>query len=71
MTRQTFSVLMIRWPRTLMVGTVLLGVPLVIGVYVGSTYLLGRYGPVYLGVVWLFYIVVSAVRGDMRDRKKS
>lgn len=57
-----------RWPRTFLLGLVMLSVSLVIGAIALSTYVMGFKGPFYIGVAALIYTVFFAVRGDIRDR---
>jgi hypothetical protein len=39
-------------------------------VMLGAVYLLGIYGPCYIGGVGVVYLAVAAVRGDVKDQRK-
>lgn len=59
-----------RWPRTFMLGLIVLSTSLVIGALACSVYVMGIPGPFCLWAGALIYTVFSAVRGDIRDRRE-
>ena len=62
--------MMDRWPRTFLLGILLLCVAVTIALMVCAVYLLGIYGPCYLGAAGFVWVAVAAIRGDVQDRKK-
>ena len=66
---ELFPRAMARWPRTFILMTTLSIFMLVLIGMVCAVHFLGLYGPVYLGAAGFVWIVISAMRGDIRDRE--
>jgi hypothetical protein len=67
---ELFPNAMKRWPRTFMLGLVMLSASLAIGALVCSVYVMGFMGPFFLGLGAFIYTIFTAVRGDIRDRRE-
>jgi len=59
-----------RWPRTFMLGVLLVTVVVTGGILVSSVVFLGVYGPVCLSIGALIYTIGAAVYGDLQDLKR-
>lgn len=70
MKRKLVARAMDRWPRTFILGCMLMIAVSTIVFMACSVWLFGIYGPCYIGAVGFVCLVISALHGDIKDRKE-